>query len=65
MSVWHNLARGIGVFKRSRPARPVEAVPAPAQPGDEELLRGRDYEDGPETLHSVDTADLATEPAHG
>ncbi len=65
VSVGHNLARGIGVFKRSRSARPAEAVPAPAQPGDEELLRGRDYEDGPETLHSVDTADLATEPAHG
>ena len=60
--VGHNLARGIGVFKRSRPARPAE--PAPAQPGNEELVRGRDYEDGPETLHSVDTADLATEPAH-
>ena len=65
VSVGHNLARGIGVFKRSRPARPAEAAPAPPQPGDEELLRGRDYEDGPGTLHPVDTADLATEPAHG
>jgi single-strand DNA-binding protein len=62
-AVGHNLARGIGVFKRSRPTRPAE--PAPAHPGDEELVRGRDYEDGPETLHSVDPADLATEPAHG
>ena len=62
--VGHNLARGIGVFKRSRPARPAEPVPAPAQPGSEELVRGRDYEDGPETLYSKDTADLATEPAH-
>jgi single-strand DNA-binding protein len=53
------------VFKRSRPTRPAEPVPAPAHPGDEELVRGRDYEDGPETLHSVDPADLATEPAHG
>ncbi len=62
--VGHNLARGIGVFKRSRQARPAEPVPAPVQPGNEELVRGRDYEDGAETLHSVDTADLATEPAH-
>ena len=64
-AVGHNLARGIAVFKRSRSARPAEPVPAPGHPSDEELLRGRDYEDGPETLHSVDTADLATEPAHG
>ena len=64
-AVGHNLARGIGVFKRSRPTRPAEPVPPPAHPGDEELVRGRDYEDGPETLHSVDPADLATEPAHG
>jgi single-strand DNA-binding protein len=64
-AVGHNLARGIGVFKRSRPTRPAEPMPAPAHPGDEELVRGRDYEDGPETLHSVDPADLATEPAHG
>ncbi len=64
-AVGHNLARGIAVFKRSRSARPAEPVPAPAHPGNEELVRGRDYEDGPETLHSVDTADLATEPAHG
>ena len=63
-AVGHNLARGIGVFKRSRSARPAEPVPAPAHPGDEELVRGQDYEDGPETLHSVDTADLTTEPAH-
>ncbi len=62
--VGHNLARGIGVFKRSRQARPAEPVPAPVQPGNEELVRGRDYEDGAETLHSMDTADLATEPAH-
>jgi single-strand DNA-binding protein len=61
-AVGHNLARGIGVFKRSRSARPAEPVPAHA--GNEELVRGRDYEDGSETLHSVDTADLATEPAH-
>ncbi len=63
--VGHKLARGIGVFKRSRPARPAEALPAPAHPIDEELVRGRDYEDGPGTLHSVDPADLATEPVHG
>jgi single-strand DNA-binding protein len=66
-AVGHNLARGIGVFKRSRPVRAAEPEAAPTVdfPGvDEELVRGRDYEDGPETLHSVDPADLATEPAH-
>ncbi|WP_100497622.1 single-stranded DNA-binding protein [Geodermatophilus chilensis] len=67
-AVGHNLARGIGVFKRSRPVRaadPVPAAPADDYPGaEEELVRGRDYEDGPETLHSVDTTDLTTEPAH-
>jgi single-strand DNA-binding protein len=67
-AVGHNLARGVGVFKRSRPVRAAEpeaAAPADDFPGvDEELVRGRDYEDGPETLHSVDPADLATEPAH-
>ncbi|WP_448612152.1 single-stranded DNA-binding protein [Geodermatophilus sp. URMC 60] len=67
-AVGHNLARGLGVFKRSRPVRAAEPVPS-APVGDfpgvaEELVRGRDYEDGPETLHSVDTADLTTEPAH-
>jgi single-strand DNA-binding protein len=68
-AVGHNLARGTGVFRRSRPARPAEPVPSPAAhdgfPGDpDELVRGRDYQEGPETLHSADTPDLAMEPAH-
>ena len=46
-------------------ASPLTVLLVEDNPGDAELLRGRDYEDGPETLHPVDTADLATEPAHG
>ncbi len=66
-AVGHNLARGTGVFKRSRSARPVEPVVAgdgPFPGGDEELVRGRDYETAPEALHRTDTSDLAMEPAH-
>ena len=66
-AVGHNLARGTGVFKRSRAARPAEPVvvgDGPFPGGDEELVRGRDYEPAPEALHQTDTADLATEPAH-
>ncbi len=72
VAVGHNLARGTGVFKRSRSARPAsieDVVPVPAGAGDDAFdddgpVRGRDYEDAPETLHQSDTHDLATEPAH-
>jgi single-strand DNA-binding protein len=69
-AVGHNLARGTGVFKRNRPTRPAESVPAPGVAGDtfpgghEELMPGRDYEDAPEALHQSDTHDLPMEPAH-
>lgn len=66
-AVGHNLARGTGVFKRSRSARPVESVPVPAAAGDalsDDLVAGRDYETAPEALHHADTSDLAMEPAH-
>ena len=66
-AVGHNLARGTGVFKRSRSARPVESVPVPAAADDEfsdDLVPGRDYEPAPEALHRSDTPDLAAEPAH-
>ncbi|SNS36944.1 single-strand DNA-binding protein [Geodermatophilus pulveris] len=70
LAVGHNLARGTGVFRRSRSGRPVaaeDAVPAPARAGDdadEGLVPGRDYETAPEALHPADTHDLATEPVH-
>jgi single-strand DNA-binding protein len=63
-AVGHNLARGTGVFKRSRSARPAEPVTAGLPSGEEELVPGRDYEEGPEALHQADTSDLAMEPAH-
>ncbi|MGR6962923.1 single-stranded DNA-binding protein [Geodermatophilus sp. URMC 61] len=70
-AVGHNLARGTGVFRRNRSARPAEPVPAAAGAahdalpgGEEELVSGRDYEAAPETLHGMDTSDLAMEPAH-
>ena len=72
-----NLARGWAEF--TRPARPGarseqvegDAVPGSLAAGDgasgdemDELVRGRDYEDAPETLHQSDTHDLPMEPAH-
>jgi single-strand DNA-binding protein len=47
----------------------VDAVPTDVPSDDEfgsveELVRGRDYEAGPEALHQTDTSDLAMEPAH-
>ncbi len=65
-AVGHNLARGTGVFKRARSVRPAEAEPSgPAEAlSTDDLVRGRDYDGAPETLHQTDTADLAMEPAH-
>ncbi|SDC97991.1 single-strand DNA-binding protein [Geodermatophilus telluris] len=76
LAVGHNLNRGTGVFRRTRSERSAEPLPAgdgglsgEGLPGDGDLpghglVRGRDYETAPETLHGLDTHDLATEPAH-
>jgi single-strand DNA-binding protein len=71
-----NLARGWAEFTRSARSGPrseqvdgeaaAESVDAPETgfgPTDG-LVRGRDYEDAPETLHQSDTHDLTAEPAH-
>jgi single-strand DNA-binding protein len=66
-AVGHNLARGTGVFRRNRSARPVASVPVPAAADDafpDDLVAGQDYEAGPEALHQTDAPDLAMEPAH-
>jgi single-strand DNA-binding protein len=73
-AVGPNLARGSSVFKRDRPARSEEAASGPlsppaAEPTDDPyadeagLIRGRDYEEDPETLHGMNPADLSAEPA--
>ena len=73
-AVGPNLARGSAVFKRDRPARSEDAASGPLSPqaaeptddqfaDDPELIRGRDYEGDPETLHDTNSADLPAEPA--
>ena len=72
-AVGPNLAKGTADFTRT-PRVQVAAPAADAVPTDvpsddefgsvEELVRGRDYEAGPEALHQTDTSDLAMEPAH-
>ena len=64
-----NLARGVADFRRT--ARAVAAGSGePAAPAEEEgpesgeLLVGRDYEVGEETLDQTTPTDLAMEPAH-
>jgi single-strand DNA-binding protein len=64
-----NLARGVADFRRT--ARAVAATPGePAAPAGEEglesgeLLAGRDYEVGEETLDEMTPTDLAMESAH-
>ncbi|MGR7025998.1 single-stranded DNA-binding protein [Geodermatophilus sp. URMC 62] len=73
LAVGHNLARGTGVFRRTRAVRPAEPGAAGdgaptdggALPGEvEDLVPGRDYEVDPETLYGADTHDLTAEPAH-
>ena len=69
-AVGPNLARGSAVFKRDRPARSDEAASGPLSPSavgpadDEELVRGRDYEGDPGTLHEVNPTDSSPQPAH-
>ncbi len=72
-AVGPNLAKGTADFTRTPRAQgamsAADAVPTDV-PADEDfgsvegLVRGRDYEDAPETLHQSDIPDLATEPAH-
>ena len=68
-SVGPNLARGWADFHRPARAVPAEqdsgGVAAPAEEGDpQELVPGRDYEVGAETLEDMTPTDLAREPAH-
>jgi single-strand DNA-binding protein len=69
-AVGPNLARGWAEFRRpARPAQaepgPDEALAAPAEGHDrQELVPGRDYEVGEQTLDEMTPTDLATEPAH-
>jgi single-strand DNA-binding protein len=75
-AVGPNLARGTAVFKRDKSGRAPEAADGsasgPLSPAAEvsedgfspaDLVAGRDYEVGDETLQEVNT-DLAAEPAH-
>jgi single-stranded DNA-binding protein len=67
-----NLARGVADFRRtSRAAAAASGEPTvPADEADQkdlqsgELVAGRDYEVGEETLGEVNPTDLAMEPAH-
>ncbi|TFV54821.1 single-stranded DNA-binding protein [Geodermatophilus sp. DF01-2] len=68
-AVGPNLAKGTADFarvQRAQAAAPAEdTAPAGADLGSvDDLVRGRDYDDAPETLHQSDTPDLAREPAH-
>jgi single-strand DNA-binding protein len=67
-AVGPNLARGWADFHRPARTVPAEQDPGAAAPGEDEnaqeLLAGRDYEVGEETLEEVTPADLAMEPAH-
>jgi single-strand DNA-binding protein len=73
-AVGPNLAKGTAVFKRDKPLRSAEpntsgslspageAAGEDVRPGD--LVAGRDYEVGEETLHQQTSTDLAMQPAH-
>jgi single-strand DNA-binding protein len=67
-AVGPNLARGWADFHR--PARPAQAEQGPGAtaPADDEnaqdLVAGRDYEVGKETLGEVTPTGLSPEPAH-
>jgi single stranded DNA-binding protein len=75
-AVAHNLARGVGDFRRTqRSTAGASAEPGSSEdvseavPSDESdefggLVAGRDYETDPSTLHDADADDLTREPVH-